>query len=48
MRGKRAKILRKTAELLFNDDKFMSTFTDNISQRELYQLLKKQYKTKRS
>lgn len=44
MRGKRAKILRKTASLLYNDDKFMSTFEDNITERELYQLLKKQYK----
>ena len=44
MRGKRAKILRKTASLLYNDDKFMSTFTDTVSEHKLYKLLKAQYK----
>jgi len=44
MRGKRAKILRHTARMLFNDDKFMDTFKDRVTERELYQLLKMQYK----
>ena len=44
MNGKRAKILRHTARMLYNDDKFMSSFEDTVSERGLYQLLKMQYK----
>ena len=44
MRGKQAKILKHTARMLYNDDKFMSTFKDTVTERELYQLLKKKYK----
>ena len=44
MRGTRAKILRHTARMLHSDNKFMSTFTDTVTERELYQLLKAKYK----
>ena len=43
MNGKRAKIIRKTCKLLFNNKQYMSKFPEGFSERSLYKLMKDQY-----
>lgn len=44
MNGKRAKIIRKTCNLLFNNKQYMSRFPEWFTERNLYKLMKTQYK----
>ena len=44
MNGKRAKIIRKTSELLFMNKTYMEKFPVNFTQRQLYKLMKANYK----
>ena len=43
MNGKRAKIIRKTCKLLFNNKAYMSKFPDGFTERDLYKLMKDGY-----
>jgi len=41
--GKRAKIIRKTCKLLFNNKLYMSKFPEWFTERDLYNLMKAEY-----
>lgn len=43
MNGKRAKIIRKTSELLFMNKQYMSKFPDWFTERMLYKMMKSNY-----
>ena len=43
MNGKRAKIIRKTCKLLFNNKRYMSQYPNGFTERDLYKYIKGQY-----
>lgn len=43
MNGKRAKIIRLTCRMLYDNKEYMAKFPEWFTQRHLYKLMKRQY-----